>query len=276
MSGDHCTDVSLLNLGKLTPAVIKLITATEKAIGGIFKPMQIRRVARAKADAILIAAEADAKKQEIAYRAAGRIAYLEVQRQTNIESIIKEAAKVVPENVTDDPVDPDWMSYFFDECKDVGNTEVQEIWGKLLAGEVEKPGTFSRKAMSILKTLSSNDARLFKQFCSMMFLVDHEPGVIAPLYDRLSRSLSSHMDPLGLVMNMFDVVEGERLERICYWDKHYKIVSKTSNPTARMIAVKRFSPAGVELARLVARQQDDIVEAVNLSLIKQEAELVPA
>jgi len=273
-NGDHFGDeLSLLNLGKLNPSIIKLISATEKAIGGIFKPMQIRRVAKAKADAVLIAAEADASKQEIASRAGRRIAHLEVKRQENIENILKEAIKVIPEKISEDPVDPDWVAFFFDECKDVGNDEVQKLWGKLLAGEFEKTGTFSRKAISILKTMSSTDTKYFEQMCSMIFIVDNEPGVFAPISDCVPRLLSRHLDPLGLVMIGFDIVKPDHLNEVYFWGKKYR-VKFAHDSVANMLAIKRFSPAGIELARLARTNSDGVIAALNADLKSQSAEIV--
>lgn len=276
-SGDHVGDeFSLVDLGKLNPSIIKLISATEKAIGGIFKPMQIRRVAKAKADALLIAAEADANKQEITYRAAQRIAFLEVKRQENIENIIKEAIDVIPQKTSDEPVDPDWIAFFFDECKDVGNEDVQKLWGNLLSGEFERPGSFSRKAISILKTMSSLDTKRFEQFCSMMFIIDNEPGVIAPACDCLPRLLSSQLEPLGLTIIGFDVLRADYLREVYFRGKKYRVAFSSPNQVTHMAAVKRFSPSGIELARLVQTQQDGIVAAINKDFECQSIEIVEA
>jgi hypothetical protein len=261
--GDHFGDeFSLVDLGKLNPSIIKLISATEKAIGGIFKPMQIRRVAKAKADALLIVAEADVKKQEIAYRASQRIVFLEVKRQENVENIIKEAIKVIPHNTSEEPVDPDWIAFFFDECKDVGNDEVQKIWGNLLAGEFVTPGSFSRKAISILKTMSSIDSKRFENLCSMIFIIENELGIIASL-DSLPRFLCFQMEPLGLVMTGFDVLEADNLREVYFWGKKYSIVFSRPNPNTHMVAIKRFTPAGIELARLARKPHEEVINNLN-------------
>lgn len=252
-------DLSIINIGKLNPSIIKLISTAEKAIGGIFKPMQIRRVAKAKADALLIAAEADAKKQELAYRAAQRISHLEIKRQENLENIIKEAVKVIPPKISNEPVDPDWIAFFFDECKDIGNQDVQKLWGKLLAGEFEKPGTFSRKALSILKTMSSADTKHFEEMVSMIFIIDNEPGVLVPGRTTCRpRELSRQLDPVGLVMIGFDILRKDVVHSNL---KQYKLINDYHEPP--MVAVKRFTPAGIELARLAKANPDAVITELN-------------
>ena len=261
--GDHFGDeFSIVDLGKLNPSIIKLVSATEKAIGGIFKPMQIRRVAKAKADALLIAAEANVKKQEIAYRASQRLSFLEVKRQENIENVIKETIKIIPHEISEEPIDQDWIAFFFDECKDVGNEDVQKIWASLLAGEFVKPGSFSLKSISILKTMSSIDSNRFKKLCSMIFIIDNEIGIIAGL-DSLPRFLCQQMEPLGLVMTGFEVLKIDRLREVFFRGKKYSVVFSDPNPITHMVAIKRFTPAGIELARLARTPQEEVIKELN-------------
>jgi hypothetical protein len=50
---------SLVNLGELSKPADTLIKKVSSAIGGVFEPWQIKRVAKAKAEASLIKAEAE-------------------------------------------------------------------------------------------------------------------------------------------------------------------------------------------------------------------------
>jgi hypothetical protein len=160
---------SLKDLSALSEPACKLIDAVSQCIGTLYEPTRIRRKAKAEADATLILAGADAKRQALLKRAAHRLAIQEVHRQKNIESIISHAVKSLPETVSRDPVEPDWVSRFFDECKDVSNEELQNLWGRLLAGEVSSPGSCSRKTLTILKDLSPLDAQLFIKVCGLIF-----------------------------------------------------------------------------------------------------------
>lgn len=160
---------SLIDLGKLSKPISKLIEAVSQGIGAIYEPTKIRRKAKAQADASLIKARGDIEKQELLKRAFNRLAFQEMGRQENIENIIKIAAASLPGVVSEDPVDKDWISRFFDECKDVSNEDLQKIWGRILAGEVAKPGSCSRKTLAILKDLSQDDAELFINFCSYIW-----------------------------------------------------------------------------------------------------------
>lgn len=162
--------LSLVDLGKLSKPISKLIEAVSQGIGTLYEPTKIRRKAKAQADASVIKVEADIKKQELLKRAFNRFAFQEMRRQENIENIIKVAAESLPGTVSEEPVGKDWISRFFDECNDVSDEELQKLWGRLLAGEVASPKSCSRKTLAVLKDFSKEDAELFIEFCSYIWV----------------------------------------------------------------------------------------------------------
>jgi len=46
---------------------------------------------------------------------------------------------------------------------------MQKVWAKILAGEVAKPGTYSRRTMNVLKTFERLEAEGFTHYCSICF-----------------------------------------------------------------------------------------------------------
>ncbi len=111
------TKFSLVDLGKLSKPISKLIDAVSQGIGTIYEPTKIRRKARAQSEASLIKVESDIRKKDLLRRAANRLVFQEISRQENIENIIDIAANSLPATVSEDPVDKDWISRFFDDCE---------------------------------------------------------------------------------------------------------------------------------------------------------------
>ena len=95
--------------------------------------------------------------------------FLEMRRQKNIEAITETAPKFLPESVDEMPVNEDWMVQFIQQAQDVGETEMQQLWAKILASEVSKPGTFSRRTLERVRTLSRDEAELFSKVCRTMW-----------------------------------------------------------------------------------------------------------
>jgi hypothetical protein len=76
---------------------------------------------------------------------------------------------MMPESVDDKPVSEDWMVQFFQQAQDVGELEMQQLWAKILAGEVSKPGSFSRRTLERIRTLVRDEAELFTRLCRTLW-----------------------------------------------------------------------------------------------------------
>lgn len=160
----------------------KLIKTVAIGIGKVYEPTHIRRMAKAKADEIQIISDSINKNialpihyadgsicitaedaNELARRAQNRALYQEMKKQQNIESVIGKAYDELStvSEVSDTPVDSDWVSEFFDNVANVSNEKMQILWGKLLAGEIKQPGSFSLRTLGTLKNMSQKDAEFF-------------------------------------------------------------------------------------------------------------------
>lgn len=105
-----------------------------------------------------------------------RILYQEEKRQRNIQEVLRRAADAATSTeVPDHEPDHDWTARFFNSVQDVSSEEMQTLWAKILAGEVERPGNTSTRTLSILRDLDQSTAILFRTLCSLassMFLPD--------------------------------------------------------------------------------------------------------
>jgi hypothetical protein len=176
-----------VNLEGLAKPVTKLIECVSRGAGILYEPTRIRREARAVADAELISKRAGLDSVQLDARIADRIAFNETRRQRNIDAIVGEAARQLPQSVSDAPVDEDWTARFFADCADVGDSEAQRIWSKVLAGEVERPGRFSLRTLSILRELRRIDALLFRECCALAW-EDVGTYFVPKLYGTISNS----------------------------------------------------------------------------------------
>ena len=63
-------------------------------------------------------------------------------------------------------IDDYWLNIFATEACPVSTEEMQHRFGRVLAGEIEKPGSYSIRAVKLLGELDQNTAALFKTLCS--------------------------------------------------------------------------------------------------------------
>ncbi|MGX9714863.1 DUF2806 domain-containing protein [Janthinobacterium lividum] len=162
------TELSLLQAKGVSKPLTKLIEVVSGAIGRVYTPIDKILNAYADTKSAEIHAIAD-KTRPLAIRAAERVAHIEERRQQNIEKIIAITASELPPKVSAKSLDTDWVSAFFDHCKDIGNEHMQQIWAKILAGEVARPSSFSKRTLAIVQSMSKEEATSFTRFGSILF-----------------------------------------------------------------------------------------------------------
>ena len=211
------TDNPLANLGDLTKPATTLIEKISDAVGGIFKPYQIVRVANAEAEASRVQAESQIQVTDLHRRAMQRFLEEEAKKQSNIEAITQNALplledKSAPQNVADD-----WITNFFDKSRIVSDGDMQKLWSRVLAGEANVPGAFAKRTVNLLADLDKIDAELFTNLCSFVWQIeDFVPLVFDAqdeLYNRSGINFNSltHLESLGLI-KYEDIPEFRRLE----------------------------------------------------------------
>lgn len=197
---------SLVNLGELAKPAETLIKKISKAVGGVFAPYQIKRLAKADAEAAVIKAESEIQITDLHRRAMHRFFEEEALRQTNIEDISRKALPHLTNAARPDAVEDDWIANFFDKCRIVSDSDMQSLWSRVLAGEANIPGTYSKRTVNFLSDLSKADAELFRQLCGFGWVVIGEitPLVFDPeaeIYTRRGIDFDSliHLDSIGLI-----------------------------------------------------------------------------
>lgn len=97
-------------------------------------------------------------------RATQRLEYKERKRQRNVESITSISAIELQDqtDVPDERPDEDWINRFFSAAEDVSSEQMQELWGRILSGEIKKPGSYSLKTLDFVRNLTKADATLLE------------------------------------------------------------------------------------------------------------------
>ena len=182
---------------------------------GYAAAIQIVAVAQTEARAKLISPEAVMQGEVvIGELVTQRIQFQEEKRQANIASVVMQAAdELENKEVQDNPVDHDWTARFFSVVQDVSSEEIQALWAKILAGEVERPGSTSIRTLSILKDLDRTIATLFRTLCSarMTFEIGRMEGHPERVGNEIVLSLGekaahNSLEQFGLSYNNLNVL----------------------------------------------------------------------
>ena len=153
----------------------KLIEVVSSAIGTLYEPRQLVRIARAEVEAERIKAIEGAKTEALLANNDERYAELsavekrivvkESKRQNNINNVVAVAAQSLKDDkdVSSEPVNPDWATRFFDIAQDISDESMQNLWGRILAGEVKRPKSYSLRTLEALRNITREEAELFEQ-----------------------------------------------------------------------------------------------------------------
>ena len=250
--------ISLVSIEELSKPATVLIKKISDAIGGIFQPWQIRRVAEAEANAEIIKTVAQIEITELKHRALQRFFAEEARKQNNIESITVKALPHIEENAQPQNIEDDWITNFFDKCRLISDDEMQILWSKVLAGEANSPGTYSKRTLNFLGSLDRSDAILFQSLCNFgWFLGNFVPLIYdlqTEIYDRHGITFNSltHLDEIGLLSFNYSFgylrTQLPKKVRITYYETPIDIEFKNEKDNQLEIGKVLLSKVGQELA----------------------------
>ena len=238
MSDDHplikTGDIPLIKIDDvagLSKPATRLIDKISEAVVGLFRPFQIRRVAEAEADAARIQAAADIEITDLQRRAMYRFFGEEAKKQENMEQITQKAIPDLREDSRPQDVEDDWITNFFDRGRLISDTQMQMLWAKVLSGQCNSPGIFSKRTVDLLASFDKADAELFNTLCGFCWRVNADIvplvyDLAEPIYTSggLSFPAIKHLDDIGLIR--FENLSGYKME----WQRRALSLHTATNP----------------------------------------------
>ena len=143
---------------------------------------------------------------------------------------------------------------------------MQDLWGRILAGEVQKPNSYSLKTLDILRNLSKTEAELFEKV-SKYALEDNNIWFI-PVFDKEFLKSSLEIFPgnhfvLGEIGLMYQTdltiqmfMNGAKQNSIKN-ERHIIIANKTEATKDLRMPIWKYTTAGSELISLVEKQYNE-------------------
>lgn len=128
--------------------------------------------------------------KELKNRAARRLVAEEINKQKNLEDVILRADDILqtePQPLShQEETDQGWIDECLDGAGKTYNDNLKDYWAKLLAGEIKNPGTYSKRAVNFMKTLSQKDAEKIRDMCQyVMYSLDKNDAFILRYEDSL-------------------------------------------------------------------------------------------
>jgi len=261
----------------------KLIEVISNGIGTLYKPRSIRKEADANAYQIEIIEKAKTKalsegkeiEAETYLRIKERLLFREIEKQNNIDSVSETAAEQLAQedNISEEPVDKDWSKRFFNIVEDISDEEMQGLWGRILAGEIKDPKSYSLRTLELLKNLSKNEAETFMKFATLAFVTRNDAFLLNFSNENLLKNTYNLkfnerllLEELGLIAaNDLQYRIGKTMNNSAqtYFTNGNMIVQliKPPNQPEQQLQVLVFTKIGKELLKLLNK-------SANLDYIK--------
>ena len=209
---------------------------------------------------------------------------------TNTVNAIQKADSVVDWPKVDlGQFNPEFRRRWISEASNVSDETLQDLWARLLAGELELPGSVSNDTMSIARDLNKERAEEFQRLCSVTLCsLDGTPGIVVGCGSPGANS----MQPYGL---SYDVLMRLAHHRLIVNDMntYINIGGSSGQPTvavrqqesawllrwvddtkptdeAHRINGVLFTPAGKELFAVVQKTPNPAYTAAMLKTLEQD------
>ena len=125
----------------------------------------------------------------------------------NCFDIIRKALDLLNKGADIRDIDVDWRANYFDKCRIVHDDKMQTLWAKILAGEANKPGTYSKRTVNFVADMDKREAKLFMNLCQYVCEIKNgEDTELVPLllpYDDFPYPMPdgslNDLDSIGLI-----------------------------------------------------------------------------
>lgn len=237
-----------------------------------------------------------------------RLSAEEKRKQSNLEAVWIEAVDAVqalpapdPAAPTDDAqaLDEDWMNIFVGYAEKASSERLQQAWGRILAGEIRKPGAFAPSTLRVMAEMDAEIATAFQEVVALRiqagmipkpdpmeneilikltFLeevgllqdvtsplswkIERRPGILTPVLgtEWLLYVLHSGAEPHLIIPFIRITRAGQQIAGILPWDERAAMKS-----LGQMLSIRADV---VELRRFTNRRPDGTFDAERVEFIK--------
>lgn len=199
----------------------------------------------------------------------GKMTLTEYYKTKNFLKIAEMADSMVQEkrnNSIDKQYSFDWFIRYYEASGNISDKEMQILWAKILAGEIEKPSSYSLRTLDVLRNMSKEEAKCFVKICNSAIKIESAQYAIPADHDYISKNDINYSDILmleeiGLINSGSNVrinndLEGNT-EYILYVYGSLIVRAIASEKRELSLRVFIFTNVGNELATLIDRESNE-------------------
>ena len=276
--------------GNASKPVTVLIEKISDAVGMVYGPIHRTREAKAEAEVKKIEMLAELEQNVIAWK------IQEASKEyENIKAITAQSANQLTEQAKPEEMDNDWIKYFFEKCRIVSDKEMQRLWSKILSGEANAPGTYSKRTLNLVSYLDKKDANLFTVLCN--FTMSYGNNTLFLLILNINDEIYSkedvifghltHLESIGLIkLNHtidFAILNMPKVQICNYYGTKFKftfrkdsgnrlgvgqVILTESGRQLAAIGGSKMNPEFIEYAMKHYNNKDYVGDVINMTIVE--------
>ena len=219
-----------------------------------------KKMANAESYAAIKQAETDTQVQLLKLKGEEEVANYVLAKETrkinNTKSVIEKATShfVEGEKVSDEPVNTDWTNRFFSIVENISDETLQDIWGRILAGEVKYPNSFSLRTLDLLRNITKEEAELFVKASKFYIEKDYicTEKFALSLHETLLLGETGFINSEELTKT-WTVEQNNKLNVIMDRNVLFILHNNSDKQIKCRLSIKKLSKSGIEILSLVDR-----------------------
>lgn len=220
------------------------------------------------------------KQMPIEDRSTKRERLSNLRKQQNIETIMEKTFAYCASKSIDKRTDLDWFTRYITLAEDVSNKTMQDLWAKILAGELSRPGLYSLKALKVFRDMSIVDAKLLAKVCSLAVKDQSKKNIRVisgsyqqpGLFNFFNKDRQQHINLSHFGLNYADILSLADNHLLYQQESELDMVANgnavafnynglplklNSNKPRIVLQFYKFTPIGAELAHLISDKPND-------------------
>lgn len=184
----------------------------------------------------------------------------EKRKMNNAKSVVElaETQFAEGEQVSNEPVNQDWVNRFFTIVEDISDVEMQKLWARILAGEVKQPKSYSLRTLEILRNMTKEEAERITQVSPYVLY----NGIICSEDFGINIEAQSFLDELGLVcgeeMIITYTISADSPQSILIDSSHFLNLYSSENIQVKL-KYYTLTKAGKEIFTLTSRDNSQFI-----------------
>ena len=227
-----------------------------------------KKMANAEAYAAIKQAETETKVELLKLKGqeevANYISAKESRKMNNVKSVVEKATShfMEGEKVSNEPVNTDWTNRFFSIVEDISDETLQDVWGRILAGEVKQPNSFSLRTLDLLRNVTKEEAELFvkasKYYVEKNYICTEE--FTLSLHETLLLGETGFINSEELT-KIWTIEPNSKLNAIIDRNVLFILHNNNDKQIKCRLSIKKLSKSGTEILSLV--EKSDRTEFYN-------------